>query len=209
MAPLFIRFNIILVKFCRRVYYLTTDNRNNRKKGIQIEKRLLKNARRSIMKKTAFTFLVLTLAALLILPLPGVAIGGPHGGPHGGHGGGYGGWWVPWAIIGGFVALASYLQAYYNAPPPVAAGEKPPAIVEQPLPPLTSEKLFVYPRENQSEELQAKDRSECQSWAAGQTGYDPTKPPAGSMPPGQWIQMQVDYLRAQSACLEGRGYTVR
>lgn len=163
------------------------------------------------MKKIAFTILVLTMAALLITPLPGVAIGGPHGGPHGSHGGGYGAWWIPWMIIGGVVALASSIQAYYNTPPPVTTGEQPTAKVEPapPFPPLTSEKLFVYPRENQSEELQAKDRSECQSWATGQTGHDPTNPPAGDMPPFQWFQKQVDYVRAQTACLEGRGYTVR
>ncbi len=163
------------------------------------------------MKKAAFTFLVLAMAILLIAPLPGVAIGGPHGGSHGGHGGGYGGWWIPWAIIGGVLALSSYIQAYQNAPPPATTGEQPPADVQPapPLPPLTSDKLFAYPRENQSEELQAKDRSECQSWATGQTGYDPAKSPAGDMPPVQWFQRQVDYMRAQSACLEGRGYTVR
>jgi hypothetical protein len=163
------------------------------------------------MKKAAFTFLVLAMAILLIAPLPGVAIGGPHGGSHGGHGGGYGGWWIPWAIIGGVVALSSFIQAYQNAPPPATTGEQPPADVQPApsLPPLTSDKLFAYPRENQSEELQAKDRSECQSWAIGQTGYDPAKSPAGDMPPVQWFQRQVDYMRAQSACLEGRGYTVR
>ena len=163
------------------------------------------------MKKLAISFLVVAMSILLIVPMPGAAIAGPHGGPHGGHGGGYSGWWAPWVIIGGMVALASYLQAYYSAPPPVTAGEQPPANVQPtpPLPPLASEKLFVYPRENQSEELQTKDRDECRSWAAGQTGFDPAKPPAGDVPPTQWIQAQIDYLRAQSACLEGRGYTVR
>jgi hypothetical protein len=40
----------------------------------------------------------------------------------------------------------------------------------------------------------------------GQTGFDPTAAATGqSAAPPQ----RSDYLRAQGACLEGRGYTIR
>ena len=63
---------------------------------------------------------------------------------------------------------------------------------------------FVYPSKGQSAELQASDRSECGSWAAGQTGMDSNTPSANGA-----RGSPADYGRALSACLEGRGYTVR
>jgi hypothetical protein len=184
------------------------------------------------MKKVAYAVLILTMAIFLITQLSlearggyGGGHGGGYGGGHsggygGGHGGGYGGWWVPWAILGGAALAAPYYYSpyyapyyspYYYAPPPVIIREQPPVNVQPApsLPPLSSERLFAYPRENQSEERQVKDRNECQSWAASQTGYEPTKSPAGDMPEAQRNQIRADYQRAQSACLEGRGYTVR
>jgi hypothetical protein len=41
-----------------------------------------------------------------------------------------------------------------------------------------------------------------------QTGFDPTQPPGGSPEP-QKIEKRADYQRAMSACLDGRGYTVK
>jgi len=82
----------------------------------------------------------------------------------------------------------------------------------QPAPsvtPSSTERIFVYPRQGQSEELQAKDRYECHSWAVSQTHYDPTQPSAGDMPEAQRNQMRADYQRAQGACLDGRGYTMK
>ena len=78
-----------------------------------------------------------------------------------------------------------------------------------PLSAPSVEKLFIYPSQGQSEELQVKDRDECQSWAKSQTGYESTKSPAVDMPEAQRNQIRADYQRAQSACLEGRGYNVR
>ena len=153
------------------------------------------------MKKVACAVLILTMAIFLINPLPSEARGGGWGG--GGHGGG---WWLPWAIIGGAAILAPYYSPYY-APPPVVIREQPPVYV-QPAP-SSNEKIFVYPRQGQSEELQAKDRYECHSWAVSQTNYDPTQPSAGDMLEAQRNQMCADYQRAQSACLDGRGYTVK
>jgi hypothetical protein len=68
--------------------------------------------------------------------------------------------------------------------------------------------LFAYPKNGQTTEQQATDRVECQQWATGQTGID--SPPAGStaaitLPAAK----RQDYLRAQAACLQGRGYSVQ
>jgi hypothetical protein len=153
------------------------------------------------MKKAAFAVLILTMAIFFINPLSSEA--------RGGHGGG--GWWVPWAILGGAAVLAPYYYSpYYSpyyAPPPVIIREQPP-VYFQPAPSST-EKIFVYPRQGQSEELQAKDRYECHSWATSQTSYDPTQPSGSDMPEAQRNQMRADYQRAQGACLDGRGYTVK
>jgi hypothetical protein len=82
--------------------------------------------------------------------------------------------------------------------------------------------LFVYPKNGQSAEQQARDKFECHSWAKDQTGFDPTQPggaaAADPTKPGtvahvppmpEWAAKRQDYLRAQTACLEGRGYSVR
>lgn len=36
---------------------------------------------------------------------------------------------------------------------------------------------YVYPAKGQSAEQQKKDEAECYTWAVGQTGFDPAKPP--------------------------------
>jgi hypothetical protein len=68
--------------------------------------------------------------------------------------------------------------------------------------------LFAYPKNGQTTEQQATDRVECQQWAKGQTGID--SPPAGgtaaiTLPAAK----RQEYLRAQTACLQGRGYSVQ
>jgi hypothetical protein len=68
--------------------------------------------------------------------------------------------------------------------------------------------FFIYPRQNQSEQTQKKDRLECQTWAEGQTNHNPAKPPS-SMTETQKKQIQGDFQRAMGACLEGRGYAVK
>lgn len=99
-------------------------------------------------------------------------------------------WWdgVPY-----YYANSNYYQwdaaanAYETvAPPPsVATGAS-----QGTAPPLPTE-LFAYPRNNQSAQQQARDRTECDQWAT------------------QQAQNHADHLRAQAACLEGRGYSVR
>lgn len=68
------------------------------------------------------------------------------------------------------------------------------------------ERLFVYPRRGQSAERQASDEYECHRWAVGQSGFDPTAAATGQ---ANDPARRADYKRAQSACLDGRGYTVR
>ena len=77
----------------------------------------------------------------------------------------------------------------------------------QPPPPPTTTKLFIYPRNGQDAELQAKDKYECHSWASGQTGFDPTVT-GGNVSPDQFGAKSTDYYRAMAACLQGRGYSV-
>ena len=66
----------------------------------------------------------------------------------------------------------------------------------------SSPEIFVYPNRGQSDEQRDRDRYECYSWAAAQTGFDPA---AGE----PLVEKAGDYRRAISACLEGRDYTVK
>jgi hypothetical protein len=84
--------------------------------------------------------------------------------------------------------------------------EPPASDVSQAPPP--ADQLFIYPRHNQSEPQQATDRYECHSWAVNQTGFDPTRLP-GDASQTQMGEKRADYQRAMSACLDGRGYTVK
>lgn len=86
----------------------------------------------------------------------------------------------------------------------------PPAEVDQTAttqaPP--SDRLFVYPQKGQSAEQRSKDEFECHRWSVTKSGFDPTQP-GGGVPAAQLVQKRNDYFRADAACLEGRGYTVR
>ena len=88
------------------------------------------------------------------------------------------------------------------APPPsnVIVEQPPPSNVAQ----APQDQLFIYPRQGQSEQRQATDRYECHRWAVTQTGYDPTLSPGGAP-----AQKHAEYQRAMTACLDGRGYTVK
>ncbi|MEZ5565969.1 MAG: hypothetical protein R3F24_10815 [Gammaproteobacteria bacterium] len=74
--------------------------------------------------------------------------------------------------------------------------------------PLDYTSEFVYPARGQSEAQQADDRYACYQWAVKQTGFDPTQP-SGGVASGQAAAYRADYQRAESACLEARGYTVK
>jgi hypothetical protein len=63
-----------------------------------------------------------------------------------------------------------------------------------------SDEVFAYPKNGQSAAKQATDKSECRAWAASQTGYSAAANSAAQ---------HQNYLRAEAACLEGRGYAAR
>jgi hypothetical protein len=151
-------------------------------------------------------------------------------GYHGGHYGyWYGGWWFPWVGIVPFlpfyyqtVWISGYPYYYadgeYYAPTtngymvvnPQSQDVNPqpqavPAQTGQQSTVEPSTKLFIYPRNGQNEKQQADDRYQCNSWAVGQTGYDPTKPADATSS----LQKKADYQRAMGACLDARGYSVK
>ncbi|MGD2062672.1 MAG: hypothetical protein PVF51_03710 [Nitrospirota bacterium] len=83
---------------------------------------------------------------------------------------------------------------YMVVPPPAEVGE---TAADGGVP-----TVFMYPKAGQSAALQEQDRQECGAWATSETGYDPGQDagPAGR---------RADYVRALTACLEGREYTVK
>ena len=91
-------------------------------------------------------------------------------------------------------------EAQYQVVPPPANAED--ADVAQA--PAAAADLYVYPNAGQGTEQQSTDRYECHRWAVDQTGFDPTRGNGGVAP-----EAYDAYRRAESACLQGRGYTVR
>jgi hypothetical protein len=71
-----------------------------------------------------------------------------------------------------------------------------------------SDNLFIYPKNGQSADQQASDKYDCHRWATSQSGFDPTQPGGGGDPQQTGPNRQA-YQRAMTACLEGRGYTVK
>ena len=72
----------------------------------------------------------------------------------------------------------------------------------------SADSIFVYPKSGQSTEQQAKDRYECHRSAVLATGYDPTVS-GGGVSPDVAPSKRADYMRADAACLEARGYSVK
>jgi hypothetical protein len=62
--------------------------------------------------------------------------------------------------------------------------------------------MFIYPARGQSEQQQSDDRYECHRWAVEQTNYNP-------LDDAYDRAKRADYVRAMTACLTGRGYSVR
>jgi hypothetical protein len=73
--------------------------------------------------------------------------------------------------------------------------------------PTIAENLSVTPKFGQTKEQLATDRAECQVWAKGQTGFDPTQY-GGGVGPSDYNARRQQYGRAMAACLEGHGYSV-
>jgi hypothetical protein len=74
--------------------------------------------------------------------------------------------------------------------------------------PSGNTEIFVYPKNGQNEAQQSTDRYECHAWAVQQSGFDPTRP-GGGVQDAQIEAKRADYRRAEGACLEGRGYSVK
>jgi len=88
--------------------------------------------------------------------------------------------------------------------------EPPGEVADRSEPPAAaaSEDFFMYPREGQNADVQARDRYECHSWAVSQTGFDPSQS-GGGVSASENAARRSEYLRAIGACLDARGYTVR
>jgi hypothetical protein len=74
--------------------------------------------------------------------------------------------------------------------------------------PASDNEVFVYPKNGQSESQQSNDRYECHAWAVQQSGFDPTRP-SGGVADADIESRRAAYHRAEGACLEGRGYSVK
>jgi len=85
---------------------------------------------------------------------------------------------------------------------------EPPPIAENQTPALTADELYIYPKQNQSEQQQADDRYACHRWGVEQTHYDPTQP-SQNQSRETLSHQREEYQRAMKACLEGKGYSVR
>jgi hypothetical protein len=146
---------------------------------------------------------------------------------YGGWGGWGWGWYGPWAYGAFLATLPWYYETYWwngvpyyyaddtyyqwndaargyvvvpppgGGPNPAAGGAAAPASTD----------LFAYPTNGQTAEQQSKDRYECHRWAADQTGFDPTQ--AGGVQANEAAAKREGYVRAEAACLSGRGYSVR
>ncbi len=160
--------------------------------------------------------------------------GGGHGGHGGFHGGGFPGWWwgAGWFGMDLYLAtLPPYYQAFlwggvpyyyvdgnywvWNGDVDEYEQVQPPAQLAEPEQgPTEGGGLFVYPENAQTALQQSKDEAQCSGLASARTGYTPANGTAaqsgdsanqnGSAALGE----REDYLRAERACLEARGYSV-
>jgi hypothetical protein len=110
------------------------------------------------------------------------------------------------------IGAASYWYAngiYYRGLPGGGGYEVVPAPVSASAALPVSDKLYIYPRNGQSADTQASDEYECHRWAVTQSGFDPTANATASNTAPIDVSKRGDYGRAQAACLDGRGYTVK
>jgi hypothetical protein len=80
----------------------------------------------------------------------------------------------------------------------------PPAVERQTA--TLSPNLIAYPKNGQTDAQQAADKSQCRTWAVAQSGFDPNQ--AAQVTTSESAGKRSDYMRAQAACLDGRGYSV-
>jgi len=75
--------------------------------------------------------------------------------------------------------------------------------------------LIAYPKNGQSEAQQATDKAQCLAWAAAQSGFDPSSKTAknqgaaNNTAASEFANKRSQYMRAEAACLDGRGYSVK
>lgn len=150
-----------------------------------------------------------------------VAWRGGRGGYHGGYGwhGGYGGWgWGGLGVGLYFATLPYYYSTFWNAGVPYYYADdnyyqwdsslgqyetvNPPPDVQRQAEQASN--LIAYPKNGQAQAQQAADKADCSTWAASQSGFDPTHTSTTES-----VNKHSDYMRAQAACLEGRGYSVQ
>lgn len=70
-----------------------------------------------------------------------------------------------------------------------------------------AEHIYISPKNGQTQDQIWSDRYNCHNWARTQSGFDPTRPPAGVSPSDLTTQRE-QYRRALTACLESHGYGV-
>ncbi len=75
-----------------------------------------------------------------------------------------------------------------------------------PAAPAKGPKIFLYPKNGQNADQQARDRYDCYRFAVAQSGFDPMRTPGSS---SAIIEQQSDFERAQAACFDARGYASR
>jgi hypothetical protein len=92
--------------------------------------------------------------------------------------------------------------------PPLTTPAVVPAVQSTSSPAPRSSHVMAYPRNGQSPDQQARDHYDCYQFAVAQTGFDPMRSNTG-LAATQIAERQSDYDRAQEACFEGRGYTIR
>lgn len=111
-------------------------------------------------------------------------------------------------VVAGHVPYYYANDTYYvYAPREGAYQVVAPTLDAPPVAAAPAADFFAYPRTGQSPQLQATDRSECGRWATEQTGFDANRAPDDALPSVAGPR-RSDYLRAISACLDARGYTV-
>ena len=142
----------------------------------------------------------ITLAARLALSTTTIAQA--HGGGHGGGAYGAGGANENYYQWNGAVSL------YETVRPPRGLASQVATTQASVNFNLSDFNLFAYPKNAQTTEQLATDRSECQPWATDQTGINPPQGDSEATVAASPAERQ-DFLRAQSACLEGRGYSVK
>ena len=120
--------------------------------------------------------------------------------------------WLPPGYVS--IGIGGYPYAYFNSTwylwdeprrdyvvveKPAGADE---ALATAPGYATSAAELYVYPARGQSEEQTRRDRYDCHLWAVDQTRSDPSMGNTEAAQSGE-------YRRAVTACLEGRGYTVK